>query len=190
MPSSSSNHNPLFNRRARSISKQILANLVLEREDMNSSTLRSHPKGSVMDSNASPSQNSTWRLWSYTHTIAFESLVVAGSKYDCHEAIWSVIPFTFQGPPKMIFCFISSVLHLINKKPFSISNISIRPNSCHWPNRVVLTYSKAGALLNNLAYKVCWLALSLISSSTWKTSITLFFNFSKIAPSTGRDEFT
>lgn len=193
LPSSSSSQNPLFSGWAKSISKQTLANLILDREDIYSTTLRRCPNGSVMDFKASSSQNSTRRLCSFTQTIAFESLVVVSSKYGCYSAIWRVIPFTLHGPPETIFYFTSLLLHLISMKPFSISDISILPNSCHWPNRVALTYSQAGALPNSLAYKACWnriLALNLVSSSTWKTSVTLCFRFSRMAPSTGKDEIT
>lgn len=182
----------LFIGRERSISKHTLANLTLEIEVMSSSTLSNLPSVSVIDSRASPSQNSTERLCSWTHTIAFESLVVAGSKYGCHNEIWRVISLKFQGPPKMmIFCFTSSDSHRISMKPFGMSKIIIRPKSCHWPRREILTYLTAGALPKSLAYRTYWnlnLALNLVSTSTLKTSEMFSFSFSSIAPSTGSAE--
>lgn len=106
LPDSSSNQKPFFSGEVRSISKQTLTNRALYREKVSSSTLRSFPRGSVMESGVSPSQSLTCKLWSCTYTMAFFSLVVVDSKKGCQGEIWRVSPFTFHDPSKTIFWFV------------------------------------------------------------------------------------
>lgn len=146
-----SNQKPHFRGWARLISVQILVYLALDRDDVNSSTLMSLSMGSVSDSNDSPSQSSTGRLWSWIQTIALVSLVYDGWKKGCHGTSYNVRPFTDHRPPKRSCYLVSSVAYQTTKYPFGMSESWMFPNPFHKPRRAALTSSKWGDLPKSLS---------------------------------------